>query len=188
MLEMLARYWWAVVLRGVIAVLFGLLALIWPGITVIALVTLFGAYAVVDGVLALGQAIMGGRPAGQSRGWLAVEGVAGIVLGVLTFVWPGVTTLVLLWLIAVWAIITGVVEIAAAIWLRREITNEWWLALGGVLSIVFGVLLAVWPASGAIALITLIGIYAIIFGVVLIVLGVRLRGRQVTMGRPVPAT
>ena len=184
MLQMLARYWWAVVLRGVFAVLFGLLALIWPGVTILVLVTLFGAYAIVDGVIALGQAIMGGRGVAQRRGWLAIEGVAGIVVGLITFFWPGETTLVLLWLIAVWAIVTGVLEIAAAIWLRREITNEWWLALGGVLSIVFGVLMAVWPASGALALITLIGIYAIVFGVVLVVLGLRVRSHGVSAPSP----
>jgi uncharacterized membrane protein HdeD (DUF308 family) len=184
MLDILSRYWWSVVLRGAMGVLFGLLALIWPGATVLVLVVLFGAYSLVDGVLALAAAFMGGRTAAGSRGWLVVEGVAGVGLGILTFLWPGVTTLVLLWLISAWALVTGVLEIMAAIRLRREIENEWWLAIGGALSIVFGVLLAVWPEAGALTLVTLIGIYAIIFGVVLIVFGLRLRRMRPVAGVP----
>src|SRR4051812_32809674 len=122
MLEILSRYWWAVVLRGVAGVLFGLLALIWPQITLWALVVLFGAYALVDGVITLVTAFGGNRErAGSSRGWLIVEGIAGIVIGILTFVWPGVTALALLWLIAAWALVTGVLEIIAAVRLRREL-------------------------------------------------------------------
>lgn len=175
MLNALTRYWWAVVLRGVVAVLFGLMALIWPEITVLALVALFGAFALVDGVLTLGTAIFDDRAAGR-RLWLGVQGVAGIAAGVVTFAWPGVTTLVLLWLIAFWAVVTGVLEIVAAIRLRREIQGEWMLGLSGALSVLFGLLLMIWPASGALALVVLIGIYAIVGGVTLIGLGLRLRG------------
>ena len=175
MLETLARNWWAVALRGAAALLFGLLALIWPGVTVLVLVALFGAYALVDGAFALGIAIFGRRDGGGSRGWLIVEGIAGILAGILTFAWPGVTALVLLWLIAAWALVTGVLEIVAAVRLRREIQGEWVLALSGVLSVLFGILLIVWPGAGALAVVFLIAIYAIVFGVVLLALALRLR-------------
>jgi uncharacterized membrane protein HdeD (DUF308 family) len=179
MLETLIRYWWVVVLRGVVAVLFGLMALIWPGITLFVLVVLFGAYALVDGLFALGTAAFGGdRAAAGRRGWLIVEGIAGILIGILTFVWPGITTLVLLWLIAAWALLTGVLEIVAAVRLRREIQGEWLLALSGALSVLFGILLAVWPAAGALTVVLLIGGFAVVFGVVLVVLGLRLRRLQ----------
>jgi len=174
MLETLTRYWWAVVLRGAAAILFGIMALIWPDITVIVLVALFGAYALVDGVISLTSAISGRRGRGR-RGWLIFEGIASILLGVLTFLWPDITALVLLWVIAVWALATGVLEIAAAVRLRREIQGEWLLALGGILSVLFGILLIVWPAAGALAVIFLIGIYAIVFGAALVGLGLRLR-------------
>src|SRR5215475_5366710 len=153
MLDALTRYWWAVVLRGAVAVLFGLMALIWPGATITVLVLFFGAYALVDGVLALGTAIFGGSTtigfAGASgmnrRFWLAVEGAVGVLIGIITFAWPGITTLALLWVIAAWALVTGVMEIMAAIRLRNELQGEWLLALTGALSVLFAILLAVWP-------------------------------------------
>jgi uncharacterized membrane protein HdeD (DUF308 family) len=195
MLETLSRRWWAVALRGVAAVVFGVMALIWPGITLFVLVVLFGAYVLVDGVIAIGTAIGANRERADagSRGWLIVEGIAGILFGVLTFAWPGVTTLVLLWLIAAWAVITGVLEIVSAVRLRRELRHEWLLALSGALSVLFGLLLIVWPAAGALAVVTLIGAYAIVFGIALVALGVRLRrnrpGTQPATGtRNRPAT
>jgi uncharacterized membrane protein HdeD (DUF308 family) len=175
MLELLTRYWWAVALRGAAAVIFGLVALIWPGITLLVLVLLFGAYAIVDGLFALGTAVFGGSSAAGRRVWLVVEGVVGILAGIVTFLWPDITTLVLLFMIAAWAILTGVLEIVAAIRLRREMKGEWLLALGGVLSVVFGILLVAWPATGALAVVFLIGIYAIVFGVALLALALRLR-------------
>jgi uncharacterized membrane protein HdeD (DUF308 family) len=193
MLDVLARYWWAVVLRGAAAVLFGLMALIWPSITLIALVALFGAYCLVDGVVALATAIFNGPAAAGRRPWLVVEGVAGILAGIVTFAWPGITTLVLLWLIAAWALVTGVMEIVVAVRLRRELQGEWLLILSGALSVLFGILLAVWPASGALALVFLIGVYALVFGAVLVMLGLRLRrlrpGADTVAGthRPAPA-
>jgi uncharacterized membrane protein HdeD (DUF308 family) len=183
MLDSLARYWWMVVLRGAVAVVFGLLALIWPDVTLLALIVLFGAYALVDGVFALVAAF--GPNAEGRRFWLALQGIAGIAIGVITFVWPDVTTLVLLALIAAWAIVTGVLQIVAAVRLRREMRGEWLLVLGGVLSVAFGIALVVWPASGAVALVLLIGAYAVVFGAVLIALGLRLR-RLAGTGR-VPA-
>lgn len=187
-METLTRYWWTAVLRGAAAVLFGLMALIWPGPTVLALVILFGAYALVDGVFALGAALAGGRRGTRRRGWLAVEGVAGILAGILTFAWPGATTLVLLWVIAAWAVVTGILEIIASIGLRREMRGEWLLALSGAASVLFGFVLATWPATGALALVVFIGAYAIVFGVLLIGLGLRLRRGHATAAGRRPAT
>jgi uncharacterized membrane protein HdeD (DUF308 family) len=129
-------------------------------------------------LLALAALLVGGLLASYRRGWLVVEGVAGIAAGVFTFLWPGITALVLLWLIAAWAVVTGVLEVAAAVVLRRELRGEWLLALAGVLSVAFGVLLAVRPGEGAIAIVSAIGVFAIVFGVALLVLGVRLRRLQ----------
>jgi len=175
MLEYLSRYWWAVTLRGALAVVFGVIALIWPDITLHALVLLYGFYALVDGLLALAALVVGGNLVRDRRGWLIVEGVAGIAAGVVAFLWPGITALVLLYLIAAWAIATGVLEVVVAIWLRRELRGEWLLALSGIVSVVFGVFLIVRPGEGAIAVIWLIGVFAILFGVALVGLGLRLR-------------
>src|SRR5512133_1279445 len=165
MFKEVTRYWWFVALRGLAAVLFGVAAFAWPGLTLALLVLLFGAYAVVDGVFALVYAFGSGR---RFRGWLVVEGLAGFVLGIIALVWPGITALTLLYLIAGWAVVTGVLEIVAAIGLRKVIRNEWMLGLSGLASVIFGVVLAIQPGSGALALIWLIGAYAIVFGVLLI--------------------
>ncbi|HEX6542459.1 MAG TPA: HdeD family acid-resistance protein [Ktedonobacterales bacterium] len=169
------EHWWAVGLRGVLAIIFGILALVWPGITLVVLIAFFGAYALIDGIVAVYVAIRG-REANRNWGWLLIEGIAGIVIGILTFLWPGTTALVLLLFIAAWAIITGITEIVQAIQLRRVINNEWLLIIGGILSVIFGILLLFFPAAGALALVWLIGIYAILFGIVLLVLAWRLRG------------
>ncbi len=178
MLGYLSRYWWTLAIRGALAVLFGLAALIWPDITLRVLVWLFGFYAVVDGLLALAALLIGGRSVGGRRGSLIFEAVTGIAAGIFTFIWPGITALVLLYLIAAWAVVTGLLEIAAAVVLRRELRGEWLLALAGILSVVFGVLLAVRPGEGAIAIVSVIGVFAILFGVALLVLGFRLRRLQ----------
>jgi uncharacterized membrane protein HdeD (DUF308 family) len=175
MLEYLSRHWWSVALRGVLAVVFGVVAWIWPDITLRALVLLYGFYALVDGLLALAALLLAGSLVRERRGWLIVEGVAGIAAGVIAFLWPEITALVLLYLIAAWAIATGVLEVAVAVWLRRELRGEWLLALGGVVSVVFGVFLIVRPGEGAVAVVWLIGLFAIVFGVALIGLGLRLR-------------
>lgn len=171
----LARNWWVVALRGVLAIFFGILAFIWPGLTVLSLVLLFGAYALVDGLFAV---IAGISSYGRNKRWWAmlVVGLAGIALGVLTMIWPGTTALVLLYFIAAWAIVTGIFQIVAAIQLRREITNEWALILGGALSVLFGVLLVVFPGAGALSLTWMIAAYAVLFGVLLIALAFRIRG------------
>ncbi|HEV8164756.1 MAG TPA: DUF308 domain-containing protein, partial [Actinomycetota bacterium] len=179
--------WWSVALRGVLAVAFGVVAWIWPHITVHALVLLYGFYALVDGLLALAALLVGGSLVRERRVWLLVEGVAGIAAGVIAFLWPGITALVLLYLIAAWAIATGILEIAAAVWLRRELRGEWLLALGGVVSVLFGVFLIVRPGEGAIAVVWLIGLFAIVFGVALIGLGLRLRRLGRGLGGPATA-
>ncbi|GIF02722.1 hypothetical protein Asi03nite_02600 [Actinoplanes siamensis] len=177
MFETLSRHWWAVALRGVAAILFGVLALVWPAITIFALVIAFGAYALVDGAFTLVAALgnRDDRRARGSRAWLVARGIAGILAGILAVVWPGITALALLWVIALWAMVAGGLDIVAAIQLRKEMRHEWLLALSGALSVLFGVLLVVWPAAGVLTLIVLIGIAAIAFGVTLLLLGLRLR-------------
>lgn len=174
----LTQNWWMVVLRGVLAILFGLTAFVWPGVTWLTLVFLFGVYAVVDGIIAV---VTGLRHTKDSPRWwiFLIEGLVSIAAGVLAFLRPGVTSFVLVALIAAWAIITGVLEIVAAIRLRREITNEWTLGLGGLLSILLGVFLFLQPVAGGLALIWMIGAYAVLFGILLISLGFRLKKAQI---------
>jgi uncharacterized membrane protein HdeD (DUF308 family) len=182
MLETLARNWWAIVLRGVFAVLFGLGTFVWPGITLAVLVLFYGAYLFADGIMAVVWALMG-RRAGPFPWGVFLAGLASIIAGVLTFLMPGLTALVLLYLIAAWAIVRGIFEIIAAFHLRRELTNEWLLALNGVLSVLFGILLIAAPGAGALTVLWIIGTFAIIVGVVMIMLGFRLKGLQGTAAR-----
>jgi len=172
----LARYWWLILLRGIAAIIFGVLAFIWPGITLVTLVLFFGAFTLVDGVLALVHAIMGGNVG--SRWWLALIGVLGIAVGLLTFLWPGLTALVLLFFIASWAIVLGVFQIIGAIRLRKEIDNEWAIGLSGALSVLFGVVLIIAPGAGALGLIWVIAAYAIVFGVLLVLAAFKLKKHQ----------
>lgn len=174
LLGMLSRYWWVIALRGLFALIFGVLAFVWPDLTLTALVLLFGAYALVDGVFAI---VTGVQSRGRKPRWWAglLEGLVGVAIGTLTFLWPEVTALALLYLIAFWATLTGVLEIWAAVELRREIQGEWLLILSGLASLVLGVLLVIQPGAGAVALVWLIGSYAVLFGILLIALGFRLR-------------
>lgn len=183
--SMLAARWWVPVIRGVAAILFGVLCLTQPGISLLALVTLWGAYALVDGVFAVVHAIRRGR-AGGSWGWLLFEGIVSIAAGVFTFAWPAITATVLLALIAVWAIVTGIAEIVTAIRLRREIRGEWALVASGVLSVAFGVLMFVYPGAGTLAVVWLIGAYAIVFGMLLVAFGVQLNRWRRTGERTMP--
>jgi uncharacterized membrane protein HdeD (DUF308 family) len=183
MLEILSRHWWTLALRGALAVAFGLAALIWPGITLRVLVLLYGFYSAVDGLLALAALLVGGRLASGRRGWLIFEGVVGIAAGVVAFLWPAITALALLYLIAAWMVVTGLLEVAAAVALRRELRGEWLLALAGILSVAFGVFLAVRPGEGAIAVVWAIGLFALVFGAALLVLGLRLRQLRRPMNR-----
>lgn len=171
----LARNWWMVLLRGVVAILFGLAAIAWPDLTVGILVAFFGAYALVDGIFAIVAAF---QAQDSDRLWHIAEGALGILVGLIAWVYPGLTALSLLYFIAAWALITGVIEIVAAIRLRRQIDNELLLILSGAISVLFGLLLIFRPRDSALALVTVIGIYAIIFGVILIAFSLRLRGMQ----------
>jgi uncharacterized membrane protein HdeD (DUF308 family) len=175
MLEALKGGWWLLVLRGVCALLFGILAFMWPGITLVTLVFLFGAYALVNGLF---TASMGLRAASGTpgKGTLILLGLLGIAAGVLTFFYPGITALTLLVLIAWWAIVTGIVEIAVAVKLRKEMKNEWFLILSGALSVVFGILLIAKPGAGALSVVWIIGAYAVLFGIFLLMLAARIRG------------
>jgi uncharacterized membrane protein HdeD (DUF308 family) len=184
MLATLARNWWAVVLRGVCAILFGLAAFAWPGLTLAVLILLWGAYALADGVLAVIWSFMArGR---DSFPWgVFLAGLAAIVAGLFAFLSPGLTALALLYLIAAWAIVRGIFEIIAAFHLRKEIEHEWLLGLSGVVSIVLGVFLLARPGLGALAVMWWIGAFAILFGVLTIALGFRLkklRARLATRG------
>jgi uncharacterized membrane protein HdeD (DUF308 family) len=174
---MLTRSWSALAVRGVLAIIFGLVVFAWPGITLGVLVLFFGANALIDGVLALVAAFRGSASGGRWWGML-LQGILGIATGIITFAWPGLTALVLLYLIAAWAIVIGVFEIVAAIRLRKEIQGEWLLALRGVLAIAFGAILFANPGAGALALVWLIGGFAIAFGVLELILAFRLRAHH----------
>lgn len=172
--DALARNWWAVFLRGAAGILFGVATFFAPQISLAVLVLVFGAYALVDGALAIVSAI---RRRGTSDRWwvLLLEGLVGVAAGLVTFLLPGITALALLALIAAWALLTGALEIAEAIRLRKVITGEWLLALGGIASIALGVLLVLFPGAGALAVVLWIGAYALFFGALLVALGLRLR-------------
>lgn len=171
----LARNWWLWLVRGIVAVIFGILAFVMPGITLISLTLLWGAFALIDGVLALAAAI-GGRHIGMApRWWLAVVGIAGLCAGLFTFVWPITTLFVLLILAAAWALAIGVLQVWGAIALRREIQGEWMLVLSGVFAILFAVILVVRPDAGALAIVWVIGAYAVLAGISYIGLALRLR-------------
>jgi uncharacterized membrane protein HdeD (DUF308 family) len=173
MVHALAKNWWLLLLRGIAAIVFGVLAFAWPGLTLLTLILFYGAFALVDGVLAIVAAVTGGAPA--PRWWLAIVGLFGVAAGLLTFLMPGLSALVLLFFIAGWAIATGVLQIVGAIQLRKEIDNEWLLILGGVISVLFGIGMMLAPGAGALALVWVIGIYAVISGVVLVALALRLK-------------
>jgi len=174
MLGTLSKSWWLVALRGVVGILFGLIAILMPGITLFVLVIVFGAYMLVDGILALTQAI---RFRHEKERWpmLLLEGVLGILIGLVTLVWPGITALAWLYTIAIWAVATGILEIVTAIRLRKEVKGEWLVGLTGVVSIVLGIALVMLPLAGLVAWVWVIGAYSIVFGVILIALGWRLK-------------
>jgi uncharacterized membrane protein HdeD (DUF308 family) len=176
MSAVLARNWWAVAIRGVLAILFGLFAIFMTGATMLSLVLVFAAYMLVDGIFAIVAAI---RAAGAGGRWglLVLEGVADIAAGVIAIIWPGITLLVFVILIAAWAIVSGGLMWAAAYNLRTD-HGRWWLVIGGIVSVLYGALLVVAPLIGAVVLTWWIGAYALVFGVALLVLAFRLRSRQ----------
>lgn len=163
---------WLIGLRGVAAIVFGIAAFLWPGLTAIALVLLFGAYSIVDGVVTIAASLRN-RAANDRWGWMLLEGVVDIIAGVIVLVFPTIIAISAVFLVAVWAIIRGLLELVMAIRLRQEINNEWFLALGGVASIIFGVILILNPGPGLIGLVWAIGGYAVVFGVLMIALAIR---------------
>jgi len=175
LLRELAENWWLLLLRGIAAIAFGILAFGWPGLTLLALTLMWGIYAIADGVLALWAAIASKGGEIAPRWWLAIVGIAGVIAGLLTFVWPGMTALILLIFIASWAVVIGVLQIWGAIRLRKEIEGEWLLGLSGVLWVAFGVIMFAQPGAGALALIWWIGSFAILAGCVYIALAFQLK-------------
>ncbi|QUQ72053.1 HdeD family acid-resistance protein [Kutzneria sp. CA-103260] len=172
MVELLTRNWWLVALRGALAVIFGIVTLAWPGMTLLALIFLWGFYALVDGVssIALGAAVRGHR-------WSNVLiGVVGVLAGLVAIMLPGETAVVLLVIIAIWAIVAGVVQVIAGVALRRAMPHAWFLIVTGALTLILGVVLLFNPGAGALALVTTIGVFALIWGVSLILMAFRLRG------------
>lgn len=173
MLGELSRSWWVVVVRGVAAVLFGLVALFWPGVTTVALAFVFGAFALVDGIVLAFAAF---RAASGTRLPLVIQSVLGILLGAAALIWPMVAVVALVFVIGAWAVVTGVAEIVTAVRLRAHLTSEWLLIFAGALSVIFGLLLWLWPGLGAMAMVAVVGVYAIVFGIALVIAGFRLRG------------
>lgn len=169
----LHRSWWLLLLRGIAAVAFGVLTFIWPQISLVSLILVYGIYALVDGVLALIAAIRGGGFA--PRWWLALGGVISILAAGVAFAWPGLTALVLVYLIGFWSILRGVLEIVGAIRLRNEIANEWSLGAAGALSVIFGLILVFMPGAGALGLLWLIAAWAMLFGLLLIWVAFKVR-------------
>ncbi len=169
----LAQNWWAIALRGAFAILFGLLTFVLPGITLATLVILFSAYMLADGVFAIVAAVKAAQ-SGERWGLLVLEGIANILAGVVAFLWPAITVLVFVYLVAFWSIVSGLLMVMAAFKLTGE-HGRWWMGLAGALSVVFGILLAVMPIAGAVVLTLWLGVYAVVFGVMLLVASFRLR-------------
>ncbi len=180
--RILTKSWWAVALRGVLAIIFGLFALTWPGITVLALVIVFGAYAIADGIFSLADMMTAIK---EHRRWwaLLLRGVFGIVVGILVLTLPGDMTLVLLYLIAIWAIVTGIIEFIAAFIVPGEGINKALIGISGVLSVIIGILLLSFPTGGAVAIVWLIGIYALLLGILflLISFGIHSAAKQASL-------
>lgn len=187
MLERLVQNWWVLALRGVVAILFAVIAFARPQITLQALVWVWGFYAVADGIFATVTAIRSAELGGR-WGMLLLSGISGIAAGIVAFAWPGITAVALLYLVAAWAVMTGFLEIAAAIALREVLEGEWMLGLSGVLSVVLGVLLFARPGAGLLASVWMIGVYALIAGIAMLVLAFRIRALgNGPFGRPVRA-
>ncbi|HWV24087.1 MAG TPA: HdeD family acid-resistance protein [Thermomicrobiales bacterium] len=174
MLRTLSNYWWVFLVRGIVAILFGLAALAWPGLTIATLVIVFGAYALVDGIFAIIDGIS--TRSENDRWWAEILiGLAGVVAGIWVMAYPGLTAVGLMYFIAAWWLVTGVVQIFYAIRVRKEIANEWYLILTGALSAVLGIAFMLFPGKGALSLIWVIGIYAIVFGILFVLLSFRVK-------------
>jgi uncharacterized membrane protein HdeD (DUF308 family) len=180
MIGQLLRNWWIPVVRGVLGIIFGILVFAYPDTAVTLFVYIFGAYMLVDGIVALGFAF----DVRHGRGWMILSGIAGIAAGILTFIYPSATAMVLVYIVAAWAIVTGIFELVAAIGWRWVLSDAWMLGLGGVFSIIVGVLLFSSPTAGLMAWAWLIGSYAIIYGVLYVVTGLRLKSFQRPQAAP----
>ena len=183
--EVLAERWWAVGLRGILGIIFGLICLLTPGIAVGVFVIVFAAYMFIDGVFAIISGIRAAR-SGESWGLLILEGVVDLAAGVIAVLWPAITLVALVWIVAIWAIVSGALMLAAAFSLNLDY-GRWWLALGGIASTVFGILLIIEPLIGAVVLTLWIGAYAVVFGVLLLVLGFQLHSKREAQLRKAPA-
>jgi len=176
MIDVLARNWWALLIRGIVAILFGVFALIWPVAAGAALVILFGAYAFVDGIFAIVSAVRAAE-AHERWGAFLFEGIVGLIVAAIVFFEPRAAAIGLYITIAIWAVLTGIFEIIAAVQLRKVLPNDWLLMLGGIASILFGILMVIYPLAGALTVIWLIGAYAVVFGVIMVGFAFRLRSR-----------
>jgi uncharacterized membrane protein HdeD (DUF308 family) len=186
MVDVLARNWWALLIRGIAAVIFGILAFVWPGETLFVLLIMFGAYAFVDGVFAIVSAFRAARA--HERWWpFVLEGIVGFIVAAIVFKSPGIALVAVYITIAAWAFITGILEIVAAIQLRKTIANEWLLMLAGICSIIFGILMIWHPIAGLLALIYITATYAVVFGIMMIALAFRLRGHATNNPAPAPS-
>lgn len=177
MISLIANHWWVFLLRGVFAIIFGVLALTMPGVTLASLVLLWGIYALSDGLIALFVALFG-KSVDENRWLIGLQGVIGVLAGFLTLLYPAATGLALLLFIAAWSIAVGALQIAAAIQLRKEIKGEFWMILSGVISILFAFLVIARPGEGALALLFIIAFYAFLFGALMIAFSLRLRGMK----------
>jgi uncharacterized membrane protein HdeD (DUF308 family) len=180
--DLLQRSWWMLALRGAAAIVFGILAIMWPGITLMVLVALFAAYAVVSGIFTIIAAVQNRK---SDQGWwmLLLLGIVSVAAGVVAVVFPGITALVLVLLMGANALVTGVLDMAIAIRLRKAIQGEWMLILAGIVSVVFAILVFMFPGAGALALVWMVSFYAIVSGVLLLALGVRMKGRTPSGGK-----
>jgi uncharacterized membrane protein HdeD (DUF308 family) len=183
--DVLADNWWAVGLRGILGIVFGLICLLTPGVAIGAFVILFAAYMFVDGGFAIASAWKAART-GERWGLLIVEGIVDIAAGLVAVIWPAITMVALIWLVAIWAIVSGALMLYAALTLNRD-HGRWWLALGGIASLIFGVLLVIEPLIGAVVLTMWIGAYAVVFGGFLLVLAFQLHSRKEERERKAPA-
>ena len=172
--QVIKRTWWMLAVRGVLAIIFGLIALLAPGIALLAFIYVFAAYALLDGIIAVYTAIQE-RGSLSRWGWILFEGLLGILAGIVAFVYPGLTALVLLYIVAIWAVVTGIMEIAAAFLIRGFAAREWALGIAGVVSILFGIFLFVFPGAGLLSILWLVGIYGIVFGILFIVRAFQMR-------------
>jgi uncharacterized membrane protein HdeD (DUF308 family) len=168
------KHWWQIAVRGFLALIFGILVLAWPGVSLLIFAIIFGAYVFVDGIFTLVAAVNYKAGAGR-RTWLFIRGIAGIIVGLITFFWPAITALALVILIAAWALVTGVMELVFAFRANQDSAIRWMFAISGILSLILGILIVARPIAGMLVIIWIIGAYAVLAGILLIILGFRLR-------------